>query len=376
MNTYRELAKINGISVNVICQEEVSEYRKKRYGWPKPELGQVNLEILPLKNWKDRIIQILEKNKTAIHVFGSILPDYPEKIAYARDIAFSMSLKTGIITEAYINDETTLIKRIAKGLYEWRIQRKSKKIASKAHFVLAIPDLRYNYFLKLGWRKDQIFPFGYFVKDANSFQSILPEWAKRVEGTDKTKIRILFAGTFTAVKSPDLLVRALGLLQEKGIEFVCYLIGDGIQKNYLKGLAQKNNIDDSIIFFGVRPNDEYRELMKTCDVVVVPQWLASWGTPVLEAIQSGVASVISDGDGASEIIKISGAGRVFRSNNVVSLYSALYDLVSNKKILEETKEKAALFAVKVLPVTIAEYLNKILLYEEGVLAEKPAAPWL
>lgn len=376
MNTYRELAKINGISANVICQEDVSEYRKIRYGWSKPEPGQVNLEILPLENWKDRIIQILKKNKNAIHVFGSILPYYPEKIAYARDIAFSMGLKTGIIAEAYINDETVLIRRITKGLYNWRMKYKIKKIAAKAKFVLAIPNLRYDYFLKLGWRGDQIFPFGYFVTEGSLIHNSLPEWAKRVIEVDRMKIKVLFAGTFAAVKSPDLLVRALALLHKKGSEFMCYMIGDGQQESYLKELVQNNDLNDQIIFFGVRPNDQYRALMKICDVVVVPQRCASWGTPALEAIQSGIAIVISDGDGASELIKISGAGRVFRSDNLLSLYSALHDLINNRKNLEEAKEKASLFAEKVHPAAMAEYLNKVLLYAEGASADRPAVPWL
>jgi glycosyltransferase involved in cell wall biosynthesis len=377
MNTYRELAKLDDIVVNVICQEDVSEYRKTSYGWKsKPELGKVNLEILPSEGWKDRIIQILEKNNTAIHVFGSMLPNYPEKIAYARDLAFSMGLKTGIITEAPINIETMLIRRIVKNLYNWRQKYKIRRIASKAQFVLAIPNSKYAYFRKLGWREDQIFPFGYFVMDLKSVHNSLPEWAKRVEEVDQMKIRILYAGSFVANKSPDLLVRALGLLHKKGSEFVCYLIGDGEQKNYIKELVQKNDLSDRVIFFGVRTNDQYRALMKTCDIVVIPQRRASWGVPALEAIQSGVAVAISDGDGASELIKISGAGRVFKSGDWLSLYSALHDLLNNSVNLREAKESAILFAKKIHPTTMAEYLNKVLLYIKGSFTEKPIVPWL
>jgi len=377
MNTYRELAKLDDIMVNVICQEDVSERRKTSYGWTsRPELGRVNLEILPSEGWKEKIVQILEKNDTAIHVFGSLLPNYPEKIAYARDLAFSMGLKTGVITEAPINDETMLIRRIAKGLRNWQQKYKIKKIASRAQFVLAIPNSKYAYFRKLGWREDQIFPFGYFVADLKSVQNSLPEWAKRVEEVNQLKVKILYAGSFIAKKSPDLLVRALGLLRKKGSEFVCYLIGDGEQKNYLKELVRKNGLNDSVIFFGVRSNDQYRALMKACDIVVVPQRRASWGIPSLEAIQSGVAVVISDGDGASELMKISGAGRVFKSGNLPSLYKALYDLLNNSVNLREAKESAILFTKKIHPTTIAEYLNKVLLYVEGESTKKPSVPWL
>ena len=377
MNTYRELAKLDDIMVNVICQEDVSEYRKTSYGWTsRPELGEVNLEILPSEGWKDRVIQILEKNNTATHVFGSMLPNYPEKIAYARDIAFSMGLKTGIITEAPINIETLLIRRIAKGLRNWQQKYKIRKIVSRAQFVLAIPNSKYAYFRKLGWREDQIFPFGYFVADLKSVQNSLPEWAKRVEEVNQLKVKILYAGSFIAKKSPDLLVRALGLLRKKGSEFVCYLIGDGEQRNYLKELVRKNGLNDNVIFFGVRPNDEYRALMKTCDIVVVSQRRASWGIPALEAIQSGVAVVISNGDGASELMKISGAGRVFKSGDWLSLYSALHNLLNNSVNLREAKESAILFAKKIHPTTIAEYLNKVLLYVEGKSTKKPSVPWL
>jgi len=377
MNTYRELAKLDDIVVNVICQEDVSDYRKASYGWTsKPELGRVNLEILPSEGWKERIVQILEKSNTAIHVFGSMLSNYPEKITYARDLAFSMGLKTGIITEAPMNDETMLIRRVAKSLHNWQHKYKIKKIASRAQFVLAIPNSKYAYFRKLGWREDQIFPFGYFVMNLKSVQNSLPEWAKRVEEVDQLKVKILYVSPFIAKKSPDLLVRALGLLRKKGSEFVCYLIGEGEQKNYIKELVQKNDLSDGVIFFGVRPNDQYRALMKACDIVVIPQRRASWGVPALEAIQSGVAVVISDGDGASELIKISGAGRVFKSSNLPSLYEALHDLLNNSVNLREAKNSANFFAKKVHPTTMAEYLKNILLYIEGSFTEKPIVPWL
>jgi len=377
MNTYRELAKLDDIVVNVICQEDVSDYRKASYGWTsKPELGRVNLEILPSEGWKERIVQILEKSNTAIHVFGSMLSNYSEKITYARDLAFSMGLKTGIITEAPMNDETMLIRRVAKSLHNWQHKYKIKKIASRAQFVLAIPNSKYAYFRKLGWREDQIFPFGYFVMNLKSVQNSLPEWAKRVEEVDQLKVKILYVSPFIAKKSPDLLVRALGLLRKKGSEFVCYLIGEGEQKNYIKELVQKNDLSDGVIFFGVRPNDQYRALMKACDIVVIPQRRASWGVPALEAIQSGVAVVISDGDGASELIKISGAGRVFKSSNLPSLYEALHDLLNNSVNLREAKNSANFFAKKVHPATIAEYLNKVLLYTGSSSTEKPIVPWL
>jgi len=377
MNTYRELAKQYDIEVNVVCQEGISEYRKINYGWTsKPELGKVNLEILPSEGWKDRVVQILEKNNTAIHVFGSILPSYPEKITYARDLAFLMGLKTGIITEAPINDEMMLIRKISRCIKNWKQEYKIRKITSRAQFVIAIPNSKYTYFRKIGWRDNQIFPFGYFVMDFKPMHNSLPEWAKRAEEINQMKIKILYAGPFIAKKNLDLLVRALGLLRKRGSEFVCYLIGDGEQKNYLKELVRKNKLSDDVIFFGVKPNDQYRALMKTCDIVVVPQRRASWGVPALEAIQSGVAVVISDGDGASELIRVSGAGRVFRSGKWLSLYLVLNDLLNNNSNLREAKENAAFFAKKVHPETMAEYLNNVLLCIEGTFTEKPTVPWL
>ena len=117
-------------------------------------------------------------------------------------------------------------------------------------------------------------------------------------------------------------------------------------------------------------------LLKTCDIVAVPQRRASWGIPALEAIQSGVAVVISDGDGASELVKISGAARVFKSGDWLSLYSALHDLLNNTVNLREAKESAILFAKKIHPTTMAEYLNKVLIYVEGASTKKPSVPWL
>jgi glycosyltransferase involved in cell wall biosynthesis len=377
MNTYRELAKLGDIEVNVVCQEDLSEYRKNSYGWEsRPEIGNVNLEILPSEGWKERIKQILEDNSMSIHVFGSLLPNYPEKIAYARDLSFSMGLKTGIITEAPINAETKFVRRIFRDLHNWYLERKIRKIVCRTQFVLAIPNSKYAYFRKLGWGDDKIFPFGYFVPELKTGQNHLPEWAKRVEDTDKMKIRIIFAGPFVANKGLDLLIHALGQLHKIKSDFVCYLIGDGEQQNYIKTLIQKNNISNEVVFFGVRTNDQFRALLKNCDIAVVPQRRASWGVPALEAIQSGVAVIISDGDGASELVKISDAGRVFKSGQWLSLYSALYDLLCNNENLEKAKENATFFSKKIHPKTMAGYLNKALLYIEGENTTKPILPWI
>jgi glycosyltransferase involved in cell wall biosynthesis len=178
-------------------------------------------------------------------------------------------------------------------------------------------------------------------------------------------------------KGVDLLIKALSQVKQRGVEFRCNIIGNGIYRQELESLAQALNLQNEVIFRGALPNAEVRTLLNSCDILVAPGNLEPWGVPVNEAIQSGLPVVVSDSVlGGSDLVRVSGAGQVFAAGNADSLAASLLKLMSDPAALPQAKEKARTYAWRISPEVAAEYLKNVVLYSLGERSERPSAPWL
>lgn len=66
----------------------------------------------------------------------------------------------------------------------------------------------------------------------------------------------------------DVILRAFGILNNKGIDFELIIVGDGILLPMLKKLAAKLNIDNKIIFTGQIPNTKLPELLQKSNIYI------------------------------------------------------------------------------------------------------------
>lgn len=224
---------------------------------------------------------------------------------------------------------------------------------------------------RLGWRDEQIFPFGYFSEQP-------PVEADAPNGPEDpaAELRLLCTGYLTKNKGHRVLLRALSLLKTRGLRFHCDITGYGPEEARLRALSRSLRIDSAVAFRGVVPTEELNGLMRSADIFVAPGVLEPWGIRINEAIQAGLPVVVSDGIGACELVRASGGGVVFRSGDSEELADALFSLISEPEKLYKCKERCRNYRQHIHPRAAVNYFDKVMRYTLNPTGEKPLPPWL
>ncbi len=164
--------------------------------------------------------------------------------------------------------------------------------------------------------------------DTEVFQSL----AEDAHDDSTDTFNILCIGTMHEVKGHAYLIEACRLLNERGIDFKCHLVGDGPDKEVLCRQAAASGIADRVIFHGLRTRGEIVELLKHAHVVAAPSVLTKdgrrEGIPVvlMEAMASGVPVVASKLSGIPELVEDGIRGLLAAPGDVNALAGALQQL--------------------------------------------------
>jgi glycosyltransferase involved in cell wall biosynthesis len=121
-------------------------------------------------------------------------------------------------------------------------------------------------------------------------------------------IEILCIGTFYEVKGHPHLIEACRLLRERGVPFVCRLIGEGPDEAVLRHRVSEAGLAESVSFEGTRTRSEVVQALHRADVLVVPsiptQSGRREGIPVvlMEAMATALPVVASNISGIPELV--------------------------------------------------------------------------
>ena len=150
--------------------------------------------------------------------------------------------------------------------------------------------------------------------------------------TKKIHIRngktFLYVGYLIYRKNIDLLINSFKKIKDDDARL--FIVGTGPLENKLKILSKD---DKRIIFFGNKEGIEKANLYMSADILVLPSIDDSWGLVVNEAIHYGLAVIVSDIIGATELIN-KNVGRIFQSNNLDQLYSHMSYLINHQDKLQ------------------------------------------
>ena len=126
-------------------------------------------------------------------------------------------------------------------------------------------------------------------------------------------------------KGQDILIHALSLLKEQGIQFHCDLVGDGPSRKLLEDMITMNDLWDYVRLQGTRL--DIPELLRSSDLFVLPSRFEGFGIVIIEAMASGVPVLASDIDSPKEIIKHGVNGYLFRSDDESDLANKIKELM-------------------------------------------------
>src|SRR3989442_3897028 len=120
---------------------------------------------------------------------------------------------------------------------------------------------------------------------------------------------ILCTGTLHEVKGQTYLINACQLLNERGMSFRCYLVGEGPDQAALTRQVEKAGLSGQVCLLGQRTRVQIAELLTAADVVVAPSVPTRSGRregiPVvlMEAMASGGPGVAGGISGIPEVVE-------------------------------------------------------------------------
>jgi len=127
------------------------------------------------------------------------------------------------------------------------------------------------------------------------------------------QLRLVFVGSLTKRKQPDLLLMTLKTLHDKGVNLHLDLVGDGPLRQYLTNMADKLGIASSLTIHGYI--SEPYHLIANADLMILPSISEGVSRAVLESLYLGVPAVMRDVDGNSELITDYKNGMLFKNDN-------------------------------------------------------------
>lgn len=153
-------------------------------------------------------------------------------------------------------------------------------------------------------------------------------------------ILITMVARFEEQKDYETLIKAIHQLKNEKIKLL--LVGEGKLKNSIIRLVNELSLDSKVIFLNFRK--DIPELLKTSDIFVLSSNWEGFGIVAVEAMASGLPTIVSNVDGLRDVVE--NAGIIFEKGNYQELSNKIKFLINNetyrkeieKKCLEKSKE--------------------------------------
>lgn len=154
------------------------------------------------------------------------------------------------------------------------------------------------------------------------------------------RTRLLSVGRLVPRKGVDLVIRALGLLSERGIDDVeLEIVGtgddpDGVdpERDRLAGLARALGVADRVHLRGRVPRDRMPALLRSADAVVCTPWYEPFGIVPLESMACGTPVIVAATGGLQHSVVDRVTGLHVPPRNASALADAVEHLRRNPRI--------------------------------------------
>ena len=184
------------------------------------------------------------------------------------------------------------------------------------------------------------------------------------------KVRILYLGSLTKYKGPQILLKAIERMDMKdGMNVRCDLYGEGILREELQQMINENGLDAEI--HPPVPYQEIPDLYAKADIVVFPSlWPEPFGRIAIEAMAAG-KPVIGSRVGAIPELIAEETGILVAPGNSVELRQAIQKLITNPARREELGKNGRKVAEN--DYSADSVITKVLLFYENIAPDKKVA---
>ncbi len=155
---------------------------------------------------------------------------------------------------------------------------------------------------------------------------------------------LLYLGRLKRYKGIDLLLRALGLLKDRGIRARLLVAGKGDHEAELRRLGRSLGIGELVEFLGYVGEEEKVNLFRKSWVHVLASPKEGWGITNLEAAACGTPTVASDSPGLRDSVRHGETGLLVAHGDVPALARALETLLLSPRMRQSMGVSARRFA--------------------------------
>jgi len=121
--------------------------------------------------------------------------------------------------------------------------------------------------------------------------------------SDNSKIKAIVTRSLTSDYRHTIIVKAFGILNQKGIDFELTIVGDGKELPFIKQLAKKLTIENKVCFTGKIPNKELPSFLKKSNIYISMPVTEGVSASLFEAMASNCYPVVTDIPGNQSWIK-------------------------------------------------------------------------
>jgi glycosyltransferase involved in cell wall biosynthesis len=350
---WKYLAKSGQVSQFVLVVEQELSSQLKEQGWQTdiPNLQNFSVVVNPNSEVIRKILS--EKTHTSFHIFSGIRA--VPMVYSALKISFVYNVKRILLTESV---NTLGLRFITRRLASFFIERKYLK-----HYdiVLGSGKKTKNWYLECGVKPKNFYSFLYAVKSIDSEIAIVKN----------QKLKLVFVGRVEKAKGLDVLLEALKTL--KGKKFQLDIYGGLVEEDVFRQMVADFELEDNVVFKGVKSNSELRLILRDYDTLVLPSRWDGWGAVINEAIHSGLKVICSDRCGASILIINDKIGHVFDIKKPQSLAKLLEQYILEK---DQFNPSYILdYSQYIKGEQVAQYLINIINFHYKSIGDRPLPPW-
>jgi colanic acid/amylovoran biosynthesis glycosyltransferase len=136
------------------------------------------------------------------------------------------------------------------------------------------------------------------------------------------------------------LIRACGLLTQRGKLFQCDIIGEGPLEEELHAQIEQFDLQDRVMLCGAKPQREVRQRLTAANVFVLPSVVDAQGgmdnlpTVIMEAMATGLPVISTDIGGLPEMIVQNETGFLVRPGDAEALAGAIGKVIDDRLLAQ------------------------------------------
>lgn len=147
-------------------------------------------------------------------------------------------------------------------------------------------------------------------------------------GAEDDSILLISVGELNKNKNNQIIVRALGALNNSKIHYL--LCGVGSEKDELMLLARTYGLEANIHFLGYR--NDIPQLLKSCDIFILPSYREGLPRSLMEAMAAGLPCIVSRIRGNVDLIEDVKGGFLREPEDVDGMKEAISILSSDNRL--------------------------------------------